>query len=58
MKKRISESLKGKGGKINEEQAREIKFSKEKSKVLDTKFGISRSQITNIRSGKSWGHIT
>ena len=57
MKKRISESLKGKGGKINEAQAREIKYSKEKSKVLESKFGISRSQVTNIRSGKSWGHI-
>jgi group I intron endonuclease len=57
-KARLSDALKGKGGKLTEEQAREIKFSKEKSKVLEAKFGISRTQVTNIRSGKSWGHIT
>jgi group I intron endonuclease len=56
-KARISESLKGKGGKLTEDQAREIKNSKEKSKVLEAKFGISRGQVTNIRSGKSWGHL-
>jgi group I intron endonuclease len=54
----ISASLKGKGGKLTEAQAREIKYSEEKSKVLEAKFGISRAQVTNIRSGKSWGHLT
>jgi len=56
-KARISDSLKGKGGKLTEDQAREIKYSKEKSKVLEAKFGISRGQVANIRSGKSWGHL-
>ncbi len=57
-KARISDSLKGKGGKLTEDQAREIKHSKEKSKVLEAKFGVSRAQVSNIRNGKSWGHIT
>jgi len=57
MKARISESLKGKGGKITEEQAREIKYSTEPSKILESKFKISRAQVANIRKGKSWGHI-
>jgi group I intron endonuclease len=56
-KERISLSLKGKGGKLNENQAREIKLSTEKTSVLVEKYGVSRSQINNIKSGKSWGHI-
>lgn len=47
-----------KGGKLTEVQAREIKHSKEKSKVLEARFGVSRAQVSNIRNGKSWGHIS
>jgi group I intron endonuclease len=56
-KERISASLKGKGGKITEAQAREIKFSEQKTSELVAKFGISRAQVNNIRSCKSWGQI-
>jgi group I intron endonuclease len=56
-KERISQALKGKGGKIDETQAREIKSSTEKTSVLVEKYGVSRSQINHIRSGRSWGHI-
>jgi group I intron endonuclease len=56
-KQRISLAVKGKGGKITEAQAREIKFSTLKTSELVGKFGISRAQVNNIKSGKSWSHI-
>lgn len=43
--------------KLNEEQVREIKFSKEKTKCLSEKFNIDRTIIQRIRSGKIWKHI-
>ncbi len=53
----ISKSLLGKGGKLTEDQARAIKQSSAKTKDLVKIYGISRSQINNIRSGKSWPHV-
>ena len=54
---RISQSRKGKGGKLTEEDVRAIKNSSEKTSVLVRTYDISRSQIKNIKSGKSWSHI-
>jgi len=56
-KERISLSLKGKGGKLDESQARAIKESTAKTSELVKQYGVSRAQINNIRSGKSWSHL-
>lgn len=43
--------------KLTEEQAREIKYSKEPTKFLTEKYGVERSVIKRIRSGRSWKHL-
>lgn len=43
--------------KLTAEQAREIKFSKERTGTLVSRFGVERHTISNIRSGKTWKHI-
>jgi group I intron endonuclease len=54
---RIAESLKGKGAKLTEEEARAIKNSTAQTCELVKIYGVSRAQIKNIRSGKSWSHL-
>ena len=43
--------------KLTEKQALEIKFSIEKTKFLIEKYGLERSTIKRIRSGRSWKHL-
>lgn len=43
--------------KLTEEQAREIKYSEEPTKFLCNKFGLERSTVKRIRSGRSWKHL-
>ena len=56
-KRRIAESLAGKGGKLTEEMASAIKSSSAKTGELVKQYGVSRGQIANIRSGRSWSHL-
>jgi hypothetical protein len=44
--------------KLTEEQAREIKDSAETGRVLARRFGISETQISDIRNGKAWRHLS
>jgi len=43
--------------KITESIAREILASKQPAKIMAEKFGISESQIKNIRRGEQWKHL-
>lgn len=43
--------------KLTDEQAREIKHSKEHYKILMERYGVSKSVINKIRSGRAWKHI-
>lgn len=43
--------------KLTEEQAHEIKHSKESTKFLCNKFELERSTIKRIRSGRGWKHL-
>ena len=43
--------------KLTEEQARIIKYSIHKSKELQTMFNVAQSQISRIRTGKTWKNI-
>jgi len=56
-KLRIAKALAGKGGKLTEEMARAIKSSTAKTVELVKQYGVSRAQISNIRSGRSWSHL-
>jgi len=42
---------------FTETQGREIKSSSEKTSTLAEKYGVSKAQINNIRSGRSWGYL-
>lgn len=43
--------------KLSEEQAREVKYSKDSARIQAKKHGISESTVYYIRSGKLWGHL-
>ena len=43
--------------KITEDQARQIKASAETGRALACQFGISETQVSDIRNGKAWGHL-
>lgn len=43
--------------KLTAEQAAEIRSSTEPVNVLATRYGISRWQVTNIRSGRQWAPL-
>ena len=52
---KISKSKRGNGvAKLTESEVKEIKLSSEKGPVLAEKYGVHRSLITKIRSGKIW----
>jgi hypothetical protein len=42
---------------LSEQQALEIKYSKEKTSVIAKKYSVSTSTVKRIRSGKSWSHL-
>lgn len=44
-------------GKLTEQQAREIKASTERTKVLMERYGVAKTSIQRIRSGKAWRHL-
>jgi hypothetical protein len=44
--------------KLTVDQVRQIKASSEMHKVLAKRFGVTRSNITAIKSGKSWRHTS
>jgi len=46
------------GSKLTDNKVLEIFNSTEPNKVLANKFGVSCTTIKNIRSGKTWKHIT
>lgn len=46
------------GSKITESDVLEIRRSNMQGKLLAAKFGISASQVSEIRSGKKWSHLT
>ncbi len=56
-KAKISQGLLGKNSKLTEDKARAIKNSTAKTSELVKQYGVSRAQIYNIRSGRSWPHI-
>jgi hypothetical protein len=43
--------------KINEAQAKSIKYGGKTCKALALEFGISPATVSNIRAGRSWKHI-
>lgn len=43
---------------LNENQVREIYISDELHHVLGGRFGVDKSTIAKIKSGKNWGHFT
>ena len=40
--------------KITQEQANEIRLSEETGPVLGARYGITKSQVSNIKAGRSW----
>lgn len=42
---------------LTEDQAREIKHSKDKTRHLMARFNVSRSVVQQIRSGRCWRHV-
>lgn len=42
------------GGKLNFEQAAEIRMSKESGPVLAARYGIDKSMVNNIKRGDAW----
>ena len=48
---------KNKSAKLTEDQAREIKRSRDPLLVLAARFGVSIYTIWAIRTGKRWKHI-
>jgi hypothetical protein len=47
----------GRGTKLTVEAVRRIKRSKEPSKALAERFGVSASHIAQIRNGKAWADV-
>ena len=43
--------------RLTESQAIEVLKSKEPAKVFVEKYGITRTQVSYIRNGKSWGYL-
>ena len=43
--------------KISEDQARKIKADLRKTRFVAAEYGVSKSIVGNIRSGKTWKHI-
>jgi hypothetical protein len=43
--------------KLTEDQAREIRSSTDRIKVLMARFGVSQSTICNIRKRRTWKHL-
>lgn len=43
--------------RLTEGQARRIKFSKEPSKVLARRYGVTEQTVNSIRSGRTWAHL-
>jgi hypothetical protein len=43
---------------LNDSQARDIKLSKEPTRVLVKRFRVSRKTVYSIQKGQSWRHIT
>ena len=43
--------------KINEEQARHIKYGHGTCRAMADKYGLSPATISNIRAGRSWAHV-
>ena len=43
--------------KLTDQQALEIKVSQEKGSVLSERYGVSKSIISEIKSGKRWRHV-
>lgn len=47
----------GGGGKLTEDQARDVKYSGSKVPELCEKYGISRGMVYFIRRGVNWAHV-
>lgn len=43
--------------KLSLANALEIKSSKESLRLLSNRFGVSKTQVSDIKSGKSWAHL-
>ncbi len=57
-KKRSNFGEKHHNARLKTEEAREIKFSKEKNTILSDRFKVSAGHIDNIRLGIRWKHLT
>lgn len=51
---KITKARRGKLAKITQEQANEIRCSDESGPVLGARYGITKSQVRNIKIGRSW----
>jgi len=51
---KITKARRASVGKINQEQAIEIRMSEESGPVLAERYGVTRTMIARIKSGKSW----
>jgi hypothetical protein len=45
------------GAKLSENQARDILHSPDQTKILAEKYGVDRTAIQKIRSGRTWAHL-
>jgi hypothetical protein len=46
------------GGKLTEDQVRSIKIDPRTHKVIATDYGVGRQAISDIKSGRTWRHVT
>lgn len=51
---KITKARRSKLAKITQEQANEIRVSSESGPVLGARYGITKSQVRNIKIGRSW----
>src|SRR5690606_29766080 len=42
---------------LTAEQVKEIYFSKDTQRELAARYGITQASVSNIRNGKTWGHL-
>jgi len=53
----LAQGEKNNSAKLTVAAVAEIKRSDESSRLAALRFGVCRSSIKNIRSGKTWGHV-